>query len=200
METHHSLKPNAEVDEQHSMDAVRDLLFGKKTREIGDQIAALEQRLARSMEDLERRVGSRFESLEQFVRSEIGSAGERFAQQKTEFERREAEASDKFRGLSETLDQRFSQLETHVGRVESETRSQILDRGKALSDEIEESSRRIKESIERELEALKDKSARRNEMGEMLVEMGMRMTVDDSEASEEEIEFESEGDNGGLPS
>lgn len=193
--THHSLTaPEPDIDEKQSMEAVRDLLFGKKMREIGDQIGSLESRLGESMEELERRVGSRVDSLEQFVKGEIGSAKERFEREQVQLEKRAAETGEKFRGLSESLDQRFSQLETHIGRVESDTRGQLLEHSKEMAGEIEESTRRIREMIDREVESLKQNSARKNELGEMLVELGMRLTTTEEAGIEGVIENEDQNE------
>ena len=191
--THHSLTTGhsddeSDPDEQQNMEAVRDLLFGKKTREISEQINALEKRLGSSMEEFEQRLNRRVESLEQFVKGEIGSARERFDREQGQLEKRAAETGEKFRGLSEALDQRFSQLETHIGRIESDTRSQILDHSKEMAGEIEASIRRIRESVQNEMEALKQNSARRNELGEMLVELGMRITTESNGGQENNSE------------
>ncbi len=182
METHDS--QNHPSDEQNSMDAIRELLMGQKTREIDNQIGDVERRLQSMISELEQRLNNRFDSLEQYVKGELGSAKEQFTAGTSEQERRAHEAGEKVKSLGETLNERFGGFEEKLNKIENEGRSQVFERTKALSDEIAENSRRLHEKIDGELHNLRQSTTKKNELSEMLIELGMRMQPQDHQGGE----------------
>ncbi|NNE90222.1 MAG: hypothetical protein HKN23_01110 [Verrucomicrobiales bacterium] len=171
-------------DEKQSMEAIRDLLFGQKTREIGDQIGEVESRLKNSISELENRLNNRFESLESFVKAEIGSAKEQFDSERSEHEKFQSEAGEKVKTLGDSLNDRFGKVKEDLKKLESENRNQVFERTKALSDEIADLSRRIHEKIDGEMGNLRKTAARKNELSELLIELGMRMQPKDEDGGD----------------
>ena len=59
--------------------------------------------------------------------------------------------------------------------METEARTQIFERAKTLSGEIAESSRKLRDTLDHEIGGLKQNAAQRGQLGEWLIELGMRL-------------------------
>jgi len=98
------------------------------------------------------------------VKGEINSTKEQFNA-----------GGNQVKSLGDSLNERFGGVEEKMNKIESEARSQVFERTKALSDEIAEVSRRMHEKVDGELNNFRQNSTRKNELSEMLIELGMRL-------------------------
>lgn len=148
-------------DARRNLDAVRDLLFGSRNKEIERRFSQLEDRLTASITALEDRLSRQFDDLEKGLRREIGSTHERI-------EQTDATTGSEVRRLGDLLNDRFSEVDENLRRVESEGRMLALERAKALKDEISDTVKQLRG----EISEIGKSAAPRDELGRRLVELG----------------------------
>ena len=162
------------VQEHHSLNAVRDLLFGSQAREIQERIKLVEERLGASIREVESRLTERIERLDQALRAEINA-------DRTEREQRASAAGTDVKTLGDRIDGRLEQLTSTVDRIESEGRLLLFERLKTLKDELGETSRLWHERLDQELSTLRDTAAPRGELARRLIELGQALHPADSD-------------------
>lgn len=185
METIREQSPSAAtesaVQEHHSLNTVRDLLFGSQSREINDRISRLEEKLASAISDVETRLSRQFENLEMALRGEIGNTHSKIDSKidsgRSELDQRDAATGEEVKALGATLNDRFSQLTQSIERIESEGRLLLFERLKSLKDEFGDTSREWNERLDRELGTLRDAAAPRSELGQRLIELGQSLAT-----------------------
>ncbi|MCB1092666.1 MAG: hypothetical protein KDL87_14115 [Verrucomicrobiae bacterium] len=184
-----SVASESGVQEHHSLNAVRDLLFGSQSREINERINRLEQALNSSISEVETRLSQQFESLEKALRGELGTTREELGSarqtidaNRTELEQRDSANGEEVKQLGATLNDRFSELSASIERIESEGRLLLFERLKSLKDEIGETTQSLTDRLESELSALRDGSTSRHDLGQRLIELGQAFSGESKSA------------------
>ena len=160
------------------MEAVRELLFGKRANELSQSMAQIEARMVAELESLSAGMRRRIDSLESFVRGELALMA---AQIKRETESREV-ADAEIRRLGEQRSIDFAAATKRLGDEIQETKkeaaSRLLEESKGLSDEISSAAKRLQANLDRTAEGLQAAMAPRSDLGEMLVGIGMQLRSD----------------------
>ena len=160
----------------------------KKNTEINDRFVVLEQSMRESIERVEERINNRFESLDQFLRAEMESAHAeiRAVEEKVRAEAMQRESDDRNLGdvvaaFKSNADERFLKGEKSVTELRDTLRAEIFDHTKRLSDEIGSARRELLQRIESDIEQLTASAADRKELGNFLIDLGMRVQPGDHE-------------------
>lgn len=141
-------QPSEEMDEAKSMDALRNLLFGKKNREIDDKMGSVESRLSESIAALERRLNSRIDALENNLRADN-------------------QAEQKIDGIASELNGRFDRLEAKVSSHETNVQNEIAERARVIDG--------LRATVNGEVAAMKQMATPRGELSDLLFELGRRV-------------------------
>ena len=161
--------------DESSMEAVRTLLFGKRSKEIDDEFQKLSTRLSTTLDEMEEKMRSRFDTVEEFIRGEINTTNERVDSTRDDLDVRDSKAGERMNGLGQALDDRFSQLEAHVDKLETETQSSVAAQSKDLNETIEAEINRLGNRIDAEISNLSDASTHRSQLCESLIELAVRI-------------------------
>ncbi len=188
--------PN-QPEQQDSMEAVRDLLFGKKSNEISERFVSLERSLREAVDRVEERVNGRFDSLDQYLRAEAEStqAEIRMLEEKIRSEAAQRESED--RNLSDLMgamkssnDDRMTKADQALSEVRDNTRQEIFTQTKRLSDEISDTRRELLKRIENDIAQYAETVSDRDELGGMLIEMGLRIKPGSADEGQPVLELE----------
>ena len=169
-------------DNTDNMEAVRELLFGKRTAEINSRIEENEQNLRDALIRMEERVESKLNVLETLlsekmsaVESHIDSVDGRL---KKEAKTRSKEVEETRRSLQEkesSLNDRVHSLEDQLHQVEKKIWDELHRRFNQQSEQIAQLRKELLERLNNDVTAVADKSADRVELGDFLIDLGMRI-------------------------
>ncbi|MBL9153270.1 MAG: hypothetical protein JNK37_12325 [Verrucomicrobiales bacterium] len=180
------------VQEHHSLNTVRDLLFGSQAREIHERISQVEEKFHASAREIEERLSTSLREMESRITDQIGHLDQalrsEIAADRTEREQRASATGDDVKTLGDRLDERFAQLTSTVDRIESEGRLLLFERLKSLKDELGETSRTWNDRLDRELSTLRDGAAPRSELARRLIELGQALHPADADTAPAQTE------------
>lgn len=158
-----------------NVDRIREILFGSQMREYGQRFANLEERLLRETGELKMEVRRRLDSLEAHTRQEFDALSERLRTERAErtetINRVSREAGDATR----ELEGRLAKTDEQVSRDIRDVRQLILDRQRALSDELTQCVSRSELLQSRRLEELRGNAVDRVALASLLAEVALRI-------------------------
>jgi hypothetical protein len=163
------------VSPSENVDRIRDILFGTQMREYGQRFAQLEERLLRETGDLKTEVRRRLDSLEAYTRQEVETLSKRLNAERSErvetIERLSRDSAESDR----SLDKRISQSDEQASNELRELRQLLLDRQRALSDEMTQCVNTLELLQNRRLEELRGNAVDRVALASLLGEVALRI-------------------------
>lgn len=163
------------VSPSENVDRIRDILFGTQMREYGQRFAQLEERLLRETGDLKTELRRRLDSLEAYTRQEVETLSKRLTTERNErvetIDRLSRDSTDSDRAL----DRRISQSDEQVSNEMRELRQLLLDRQRALSDEMTQCLSKLELLQNRRLEELRGNAVDRVALASLLGEVALRI-------------------------
>jgi DNA anti-recombination protein RmuC len=163
------------VGASENVDRIREILFGSQMREYGQRFARLEERLLRETGELKTELRRRLDSLEAYTRQEVEALSDRLRTERNErlerMDRMARDAGDSTRAL----EKRVAQTDEQVSKDLREVRQSLLDRHRALSDELTQCVGKLEELQNRRLEELRGNAVDRAALGDLLREMALRI-------------------------
>ncbi len=163
------------VDRLGNIDQIRDIIFGPQLREYNRRFERIETNLSSLQED----VRSRIEETKNTLSAALRTAVESLEKKIRSLNANAQEEWGNLRQQLEHIDRKFSNsLETLSGEVEANTKSLREDLSQTrskLQDDIRILKTQIYEELDRRLSLLGDVKVSRDDMAEILVELGMRL-------------------------
>jgi uncharacterized phage infection (PIP) family protein YhgE len=163
------------VDRLGNIDQIRDIIFGPQLREYNRRFEKIETSLSSLQED----VRSRIEETKNTLSAALRTAVESLEKKIRSLNANAQEEWGNLRQQLEHIDRKFSNsLETLSGEVEANTKSLREDLSQTrskLQDDIRILKTQIYEELDRRLSLLGDVKVSRDDMAEILVELGMRL-------------------------
>ena len=158
-----------------NVDRIRDILFGTQMREYGQRFAQLEERLLRETGDLKTDLRRRLDSLEAYTRQEVETLSKRLNAERNErvetIERLSRDSAESDR----SLDRRISKSDEQSSNELRELRQLLLDRQRALSDEMTQCVNTLELLQNRRLEELRGNAVDRVALASLLGEVALRI-------------------------
>ena len=154
---------------------VRDILFGSQMRAYDKRMTRLEERLTKEMAQLKEDTRERLASVELFAKRETEALLERL---KSEQGERTGGLRDLRREIEKTVDafgEQTAQLGEQLAKSERLLNQHILEQANGLRDQMQEKHSALEQALEQHLEALRNNTADRAELGSYLMEMGLRL-------------------------
>ncbi len=158
-----------------SLDKVRDILFGSHARSTEQQIARLDKKVSKDVQDVRDEFKKRLESLEHYVKNELGSLNERLKAEQGERLHGDKELAQTFTAAGKTFEKRLNELDERTGENHRELRKSILDQSKALRDEISQTQRDLSALLERSFADLRQSKTDRFALADLLTDMALRL-------------------------
>jgi len=169
-----------------NVDRIREILFGSQMREYGQRFAILEERLLRETGDLKMELRRRLDALETYTKHEFESLSDRLRTERVERTESVNRVSREAGDATRELESRLAKTDEQMSRDLREVRQLILDRQRALSDELTQCVTRSELVQTRRLEELKDHTVDRVALASLLGEVAMRIRGESLAAGMEE--------------
>jgi exonuclease VII large subunit len=154
-----------------SVDKIRDILFGNQMRDFDRRFSLMEERMAKTTQNLRDEIYKRLEALEQYFREELEALKERLkaeSDQRTDADKQQAEA---LQSSSESLHKAISETEEKFAVQTAELRQQILKQSKSLSADIQSKYEQASQELRLTADGLDDAKIDRSMLAEYLIEM-----------------------------
>lgn len=159
-----------------NVDKIRDILFGNQMREYEKRFGRLEEKMVKEVSNLKDELRKGFDSLESYVKKQLELLSDR---QKMEQDDRSAAIREVSKDLKETatgIEKKISNLEDQLNKRARDLHDQILMQSKNLSEEVQKKHEAITSTLEREARELQNDKVDRSSLGELLMEMALRLT------------------------
>ena len=154
---------------------VRDILFGTQMRDYDKRFTRVEERLAKELEDLKQDTKKRVESLELFMKKEMETLVDRLKVEQEERKQGLRESARELKELAGSFEKKVGQLAEQMDKGERNLRHHILEQANQLRDEMQQSQAEMQAMVEREAQELRDVKADRAALGDLFMEMAMRL-------------------------
>jgi len=158
-----------------NLDKVRDILFGGQMRDYERRFVRLDERLAQETAELKEEVRRRLSALEQFVKQETESLAERIRAEQEERSDATKELSREARDNAKTFEKKAAQLDDSIGKVQRESRQQVLELQQRMSDDLASRIQDVLARLSRESAELRADKTDRATLAALLTEMAMRL-------------------------
>jgi hypothetical protein len=158
-----------------NIDKVRDILFGGQMRDYERRFNRLDERLLQESADLRDDVRKRISALEQFVKQETESLAERIKAEHEEWTDATKELSRESREAGKAFEKKTGQLDDQIGKVQRESRQQILELRQAMADDLRQAVDGVLARLAKESQELRNDKTDRATLAELLTEMAMRL-------------------------
>jgi HD-GYP domain-containing protein (c-di-GMP phosphodiesterase class II) len=158
-----------------NIDKVRDLLFGTQMRDYDRRFTLLDERLVQEMAELKDDVRKRLAALEQFVKQETASLADRIKTEHDERTDATKELSRDAREAAKAFEKKTGKLDDQIGKVERESRQQILELHQRMSDDLRQRIDDVLARLAKESAELRSEKTDRAALAALLTEMAMRL-------------------------
>lgn len=158
-----------------SLDKVRDILFGSHARSTEQQIARLDKKVSKEVQDVRDEFKKRLDSLEHYTKNELNSVNERLKAEQGERLHADKELAQTFATAGKTFEKRLNELDERTAENHRELRKSILDQSKALRDEISQMQRDLSALMERSFNDLRQSKTDRFALADLLTDLALRL-------------------------
>jgi DNA repair exonuclease SbcCD ATPase subunit len=158
-----------------NLDKVRDILFGGQMRDYERRFQRLDERLAHETAELKDEVRRRLTALEQFVKQETEALADRIRVEQEERTDATRELSREARENAKAFEKKTGQLDDQIGKVQRESRQQILELRQTVSDDLGARIQDVLSRLSRESAELRADKTDRATLAALLTEMAMRL-------------------------
>jgi hypothetical protein len=158
-----------------NLDKVRDILFGGQMRDYERRFQRLDERLAQETAELKEEVRRRLTALEQFVKQETETLAERIRLEQEERTDATKELSREARENARSFEKKSGQLDDQIGKVQRESRQQILELQQRVSDDLAARIQDVLSRLSRDSAELRADKTDRATLAALLTEMAMRL-------------------------
>jgi hypothetical protein len=159
-----------------NIEKVRDILFGGQMRDYERRFARLEERLLQETNEMKEDVRKRLTALEAFVKKEVESLADRIKSEHEERTDATKELAREARDSAKAFEKKTGALDDHIGKVQRETRQQLLELEKGTADDLKQKGDEILARIAQESTELRADKADRATLASLFTEMAMRLT------------------------
>lgn len=161
------------------MNRVRELLFGKKTRQIETRMAKLEAKLSADQQHLREEMSERFEALETFLKGELKALLE--ITQREEEARIEADKDldERIQSVNSTLIEQLNTLRKRLEQSDREHREELLAARQKLSEDLRKRTDELEAQLNLTSESLSSGKTDRSTMAALLNDMALRLAAED---------------------
>lgn len=161
------------------MNRVRELLFGKKTRQMESHMAKLEAKLAADHQHLREEVSERFEALETYLKSELKAlfeVAQREEEARTEGDR---DLDLRLQSANSSLLDQLTSLRKRLEQSDREHREELLAMRQKLSEDLRKRTEELEAELRLTSQSLSSGKTDRSTMAALLNDMALRLAAED---------------------
>ncbi len=175
--------PAANSDEQEAsgvqMQRVRELLFGRKSRQLETSLSALENKLLGEHQKLRAEVNERFDALESYLKSELNSLVESLDREEENRRSQDDKLGEQLREMHKEITEEANALQKRLEKSDREHREELLEARQRLSEELRNQGEELEEKLDEQSSRLSQGKADRSTMAALLTDMATRLVDDD---------------------
>ncbi len=161
------------------MNRVRELLFGKKTRQIETLMAKLEAKLAADHQHLREEMNERFDSLETFLKGELKALLEITQREEETRVDVDKDLDERLKSVNSNLLEQANALRKRLEQSDREHREELLAARQKLSDDLRKRTDELEAQLNLTSENLSSGKADRSTMAALLNDMALRLAAED---------------------
>jgi iron-sulfur cluster repair protein YtfE (RIC family) len=177
-DSNNGASPEAQLADDSGManlDQVRDILFGADIRKYDQRLERLEEHLSQEIGILRQETKDSVGSLESSTRKDFDSLVEQLKSEQDDRGAALLEITNQIKRMENEHQAGLAKLNEQLSDSERNMRQHMLDQFKSLRDEMKQSQDQITNTLERETRELRDTKTDRAALGELLMEMAMRL-------------------------
>lgn len=167
-----ALTPGGDDAALANLGKIREILFGVQNRTTDQRLAALEERLRRDAEHMQRRL----DDLEKLIQTSIESIGERLKSLRVEAAAGQGNVAAEARQSSNNLKQSLHSLDERVERERKEIRQALAEHVEALRENIRQQHDDALKTVQLQGERLQASKVDRLALGELLADLSARVS------------------------
>jgi hypothetical protein len=169
------LSTPADAISSADIDQLRDVIFGAQIREYERRFARMEERLAKELAGVREEVRDRHTALERYVRDELESitVDLRASQQSRAADERQL--SQLIVDGAKATEERITALSELVAKQHRELRAQLLERTRAITDDVQRRHGDLSALLARDAAELRDGKADRTALSALFMEVALRL-------------------------
>jgi len=163
-----------EATESQSIDKIRDIIFGHQMKDYEKRFTMLEERMQQQIETVRNETVTRLDAVESFIKQEIDALSDRLKAEKSMRTQTARESSKEIKEMAKKISGDVGRLEDRQNKDARETRQQLLDLTKNLSQEISNKHSEISKSLKLAVKELNNDKVARSTLSEILLEVALR--------------------------
>lgn len=158
-----------------NLEQVRDILFGSQMREYDLRLQRMEERILKELAELNQDTRKSVEALELYTKKELDSLVARLKGEQSERLAADKETDKELKQRAAEHEKKLAKLEEQLAVAERSLRQHVLDQAKSLREEMGGNQTELSRALEREASDLRATKADRAAIGELLMEMALRL-------------------------
>ena len=159
-----------------NLDQVRDILFGAQIKAYDQRLEHLEQRIMKEMGALRQDTKESVESLGLSTKKELDALVDRLEREQSDRLTAIEELAKNVKRMAGHHEAAMVRLDEQLATSTNNLQQHILDQAASLRDDMQQGQAQATDALERETQALRDAKTDRAELGELLMEMAMRLS------------------------
>ncbi len=139
----------------HSLDKVRDILFGQNMRTYEERLALLERRVQDEVQQLRDNADAKFQHLESLFRKELDALGQLVKAERDERNTDVQGLQKEMQGAAEVFERRLGELDSQMKQSGDGLSNQLRDQTEALKADLQQTSSEITTRLDHEVTELR---------------------------------------------
>lgn len=158
-----------------NVNKIREIIFGTQMREYERRFEDLSNRYLADISRLKSDIDVRFERLEALLRKEVEETGKKIQTEKRDRNEAEENLGRMLQEAKKALSERVSSVDEHLSQQASALRNELHQEANAQTQRLNESIALVMQRIDGDVGALRGDKVARQDLGELLTELGMRL-------------------------
>ena len=170
-------KPEA-AGKPENMEKIRDLLFGPQVKGFQTQFDRLEESLLREIHDVRDELRKQVDSIERFLKNELDKLSGKLDAEKDDRGAAVKKLTDGIRETQETHDKSATRLDNRIEQNAKETREQLLDQTKRLTDEMLRKHEDALEALMKSSGQIRAEYVDRSDLSRLFTELAVQLNAE----------------------
>ncbi len=176
--TKRSTRHDTGDDVEGNVDKIRDILFGNQMRDYESRLAAMEKRLAQSIEQSARDLERRIDRLDKYARREVDKLTEQIKAERRDRTAEGKKGTSEFSDFAEQVEAWFAEVDDQLAGEMKTLRTTLHEQGKELAAQIREAHAELQVALQKEATELADVKLAREDLAALLTEVAVRLKKD----------------------
>lgn len=163
--------PPVQVEEEKTVDRIRDIIFGPQMRDYEERFQALERQLRREVTDLSEEMTRRFVALEGQLKDEVKNLGGQLQNEHAGRNKATQQLSDTIAETRRSLEAQFKEQGHALVKYLEQLEKKVDARTEALENALDKKATEIQQLLKKEVSSLRHDKTDRAALAELLVQL-----------------------------